>query len=393
MNPSTLDALIANESERRAAFPCASRGIFMAHAGVAPLPQAAADAINAYVERAARDGQEFGAAWEIVEDTRTRAARLIGAQPDEISLLGPTSLGLGLIARGLDWAPGDEVVFNAGDYPANVYPWRDLERLGVKPVPLRPPRPGLIDWDLVESALTGRTKLVALASCHYLGGYRIDVRGIGERLRERGVLFALDAIQTLGAFPTPAEQVDFMAADAHKWMLGPAGAGIFYVKAERRKDLRPALLGAWNVHSPEFVAQEDIRFETGGRRYEPGTLNLAGIHGMHAALALLEDFGPSEIAARLLHLRAFFLEQVRPRGYVLCLEDWENSSAASDAARSAIISLSHPRHDMAEAAARLKAAGVLASLRHEASGEPWLRFSPHCYNTEDEIAHAAALLP
>ena len=198
----------------------------------------------------------------------------IDATPEEIALLGPTSLGLSLFAGGLDWQPGDEVVYHADDYPANVYPWLDLARRGVVPRALQPERPGEITPAVVAAALTPRTRLVALASAYFLTGYRIDVDAIGQMLHERGVLFSLDAIQTLGAFPFSVRHVDFLAADAHKWMLGPLAAGIVYVKRAHFERLRPILLGAANVRSPDFISQGEIRFSDTAARYEPGVLNL-----------------------------------------------------------------------------------------------------------------------
>ena len=145
---------------------------------------------------------------------------MIGADKSEIALLGPTSLGLSLFANGITWREGDEVVCYQDDYPANVYPWMALASQGVKVRQVRPEKPGRITPEVVERELSSRTRLVALASCHYLSGWRIDVDAIGALLHERGVLFSVDAIQTLGAFPFSARFVDFLSADAHKWMLG-----------------------------------------------------------------------------------------------------------------------------------------------------------------------------
>ena len=153
-------------------------------------------------------------------------ARFIGAQLDEISFTGPTSSGLNAIANGLDWTQGDEVICYLDDYPANVYPWLALERRGVKAVLLETARIGEITPEIVEQALTERTKLVALASANFCSGYRIDLEAIGALCAERGVLFSVDAIQTLGAFPIALDRIDFLSAGAQKWMLGPSGAGI-----------------------------------------------------------------------------------------------------------------------------------------------------------------------
>ena len=283
----TLSDILDTESARLAAFPVAREQIFMAHAGVTILPRCAARAMQDYVEKSCLQHQEFADAYRAVNETRKIAGDLIGAGAGEISLLGPTSLGLSLVANGIPWQPGDEVLCYQDDYPANVYPWLELRRRGVVVRFLEPANAGEITPDLIERSVSDKTRLVALASCHFLTGYRIDVNAIGRMLREKRILFCLDAIQTLGAFETRVDHVDFLSADAHKWLLGPMAAGIFFVREEHQELLRPTLLGAWNVKSPNFVAQDEVAFEKGGRRYEPGVLNMAGILGMRASIELL----------------------------------------------------------------------------------------------------------
>jgi selenocysteine lyase/cysteine desulfurase len=392
MDGMNLDDIIAREDVRRSVFPVTGERIFMAHAGVAPLSHAAADAIRAFVDRGEIDDQENAWAIEQVERARRSAAKLIGAEPGEVALLGPTSLGLNLVAHGIPWNDGDEVVFYPDDYPANVYPWSNLASRGVKPVPVRPEHPGVVTWDAVQAVLTPRTRLVALASCHFLGGFRIDIDVIGKALHERGILFSVDAIQTLGAFPMSVAHVDFLSADSHKWMLGPAGAGIFYVKKERQEMLRPSLLGSWNVVSPQFIAQEGIQFHPGARRYEPGTFNVPGIVGMGASLDLLLGLGIDRIGSRILALRKVIVGGARKLGYRLYAEGWDVSASCSDGQRSGILSFTHPDRDLRALARRMAAEKIQVSLRQDRAGTAFLRLSPHFYNTEAEAARVLALM-
>ncbi len=387
-----IHELIVHEPSRRREFPVTAAQIYFGHAGVSPLPRAAADAIHEYANLACLGNQETGKVWSEILAARDVGARLLDCQSSEIALLGPTSLGLSLVANGLDWAPGDEVVCYHDDYPANVYPWMQLERLGVVIVPLQPAAPGAITWEVVEAALSPRTKLVALATCNFLSGYRIDVDAIGKNLQRRDILFSLDGIQTLGAFPISVEHVDFLSADSHKWMLGPAAAGLVYVKKSRQELLRPSLLGAWNVQSPDFVAQPRLDYYAGARRYEPGILNLPGIVGMVASLRLLLDVGIENIAARILHLRGVMLEHLRPLGYELYLQAVDDDPSTPDSARSGIITVTHPTRDVKADAARLEEANITASPRVNRSGTHFIRFSPHFYNTEEEIARAIEVL-
>src|SRR6185503_3073226 len=153
--------------------------------------------------------------------------------------VGPTSLALSFIAEGLAFRKSDNVLVYQDDYPSNVYPWMTLVDRGVEVRFLNARQLGEIRLKDIKGQVDENTRLVALASCHFLAGYRIDLDAIGAYLRERGILFCVDAIQTLGAFPTSAANVDFMAADAHKWLLGPCAAGLMYVRREIQDELRP----------------------------------------------------------------------------------------------------------------------------------------------------------
>lgn len=382
----TLQELIGSEARRMAEFPVARDSIFMAHAGVCILPRRVSTAVQEYMEMCCLAHQESGEVWRTLNETRAVAARVIGAKASEIALLGPTSLGLSLVANGLPWQAGDEIVCYHDDYPANVYPWMDLQRRGVKLVFVKTEAPGAVAVEAVERVLTPKTRLVALASCHFFTGRRIDVNGIGRMLRERGVLFCLDGIQTVGAFETRVDYVDFLSADAHKWMLGPMAAGIVYVREELHDVLRPSLLGAWNVKSPNFIAQDEVEFEPGGRRYEPGVLNAAGIIGMKAGLELLLEVGIENISAHLLSLKAHLVPKLRSLGFeVLPPTEGEWASSITTATRDA----GAPLEQVFE---HLTKNRVLVSLRHNRAGRAHLRFSPHLYNTTAEIDRVMELM-
>ena len=375
-----------DEAERRREFPVVENGIFLGHAGVTILPRRAADAIKAHAEASCHRHQEFGEVLRDVARTRLLCAKLIGAHADEIALLGPTSLGLSLFANGLDWQAGDEVLYYGDDYPANVYPWTALASRGVVATPLVPDQPGRITPELVEASLTARTKLVALASCHYLSGRRIDISAIGRMLRSKGVLFSLDAIQTLGAAPLDVEFVDFLSADAHKWILGPMAMGIVFVARRNFEKCRPTLLGAWNVKSPDFIAQKEIVFEETARRYEPGVLNIAGMYGMKASLEMLLEIGLENVQSGILENRDYLEEKLDHAGFEFL------SPKANDPMRSGILTTRHPSVDSGTIFSRLEAAGVSASLRKSHCGKSWIRFSPHFYNNINEMTRVVEIM-
>jgi selenocysteine lyase/cysteine desulfurase len=382
----SIDHILADATLRHRLFPVTRERIFLAHAGVAPLPGPTAETLKFEADRAsfAQESPDFMAE---IDGIRRVAARLINASNDEVALLGPTSLGLNLVANGIAWQPGDEVVFYPDDYPANVYPWQALTAKGVRLVPLQPERLGELTPDLVLGALTPKTRLVALASCHFLSGFRLDYETIGEELSRRGVLFCLDAIQSLGATSIDVRHIDFLAADSHKWMLGPLGAGIFYVKRRHFETLRPSLLGAWNVHSPGFVAQPDVTMEKGARRYEPGALNMLALFGMKASLELILGLGVKQIEARLLDLRGHAEERLLGAGFRVI------GFANRRSQKSGITTIAFEDKEKAIAhVRRLRENRVDVSLRETREGLSCLRLSPHFYNTETELEEVVKIL-
>lgn len=376
-----LSRIDSDEAFRREQFPCLEDRIFLAHAAVTTLPTVAVKAMNEF-NRATSTGELDYSEVLLPRMNRVResAARLIDCDAEEVALLGPTSLGLSLVANGIDWRDGDEIITYADDYPANVYPWKHLEAKGVKVVLLEPEELGRITPELVEGAITPRTRLLALASNHFLAGYRLDVEAVSELAGRHDVLFCLDAIQTVGALPTLAKQVDFLCADSHKWMLGPMTAGIFYVKKERMEELRPTLVGAWNVRCPDFIAGDEVEFEPGGRRYEPGVLNAQGLLGMEASMDLLTSVGIDVVAERLRMLREQLVCGLAALGYSVIGPREPDSisgiTSCTDRERPG---------EVKQIYQTLLAQGIVPSFRHDREGVPYLRFSPHFYNSFSDI--------
>jgi selenocysteine lyase/cysteine desulfurase len=374
-----IDQLLTDETLRQHEFPVARETVFLAHAAVCPLPRRVAEAIAGYAIACRRGDQEDLLPDGEVRQVRDLAARLVQARPEEIAFVGPTSLALSYVAGGLDWQRGDNVVVYRDDYPSNVYPWQALAARGVEVRSLRARALGEIAPEDVRAQVDERTRLVALASCHFVAGYRLDLDTIGQGLHERGVLFCVDAIQTLGAFPTQVTHVDCLAADAHKWLLGPCAAGILYVRQELQERLRPIVWGWHNLHCPNFVAQEELVWRTDARRYEAGSQNLLGLVGLRAALELILETGVEAIAAELRRKRAWLVPALLAKGYTVLHAD------APAAQVGGIISCYRPGISMAELHQRLRAARVLTSLRTDRGGQQYLRLSPHFYNTDTEL--------
>lgn len=382
----TVEELHSNEELRQHEFPVTRKTIFLGHAGVCPLPRRVAEAMNRFNEQCTLGDQEDSLSANFFSDIREKACRLMNAKPEEIAFVGPTSLALSFVAGGLKFRRTDNVLIYQDDYPSNVYPWMTLADRGVQVRYLNVRQLGEIRLKDIQGQIDENTRLVALASCHFLAGYRIDLDAIGKFLRERRVLFCVDAIQTLGVLPTNAANVDFMAADAHKWLLGPCAAGLMYVRREVQDQLLPTTHGWHNIRCPNFVAQEQLNYRSDARRYEAGTANLAGLAGLGAAMDLLLEVGIESIAKETLRKRAWIVPALQAKGYEVL------NANGSPQNQGAMISFYKPGADLTAVQLRLKEANILVSLRGDRSGRKLLRISPHFYNTDTELRRLVEML-
>ena len=382
----TLAEILSDEALRLREFPVAREKIFLAHGGDCPLPARTAKAMADYAQQSTLSDQETLVFPSLLEDGRKLGAELLKCDSEEVAFVGPTSLGLSLVASGLQFRRGDNIIVYHDDYPSNVYPWMALAEQGVEVRLLNVRGLGVIRPRDIMGQVDENTRLVALASCHFISGYRLEHDVIGKYLRERGILFCVDGIQTLGAFPTSVEHVDFLAADAHKWLLGPCGAGLLYVRREVQEHLNPPLYGWHNVRCPNYVAQEQIVWRSGAKKFEAGTQNWIGVVGLVAAMRLSLELGVDNIAAELLRKRGWLVPELQAKGYTVL-----NGNAAS-ANASSITSFFKVDADLPSLHAKLLGQNIVTSLRADRTGQRYLRFSPHYYNTDAELQRALELL-
>jgi len=382
----TISELLSNEPLRHHEFPVTRQQAFFGHAGDCPLPRRVAEAISLYANQCTTGDQEKFVFPMVLTRGRQLAADLLHCQPEEVAFVGPTSLALSFIASGLKFRRGDNILIYFDDYPSNVYPWMALAQQGLEVRLMNTRGLGLIRLVDVMGQVDENTRLVGLATCHFISGYRIDITGIGKFLHERNILFCLDAIQTVGAFETTVEHVDFLAADAHKWLLGPCGAGLMYVRRSLQKMVNPPIYGWHNVRSPNYVTQEQIVFRSSAQKYEAGTHNLLGAVGLVAALELILEIGVENIARELLRQRAFLIPALQAKGYAVVHAD------APPQAASGIVSFHRPGTDLVPVHQNLLEAGINTSLRIDRTGQKYIRVSPHFYNTEAELQRMLDLL-
>lgn len=354
--------------------------VYLNHAAVSPWPRRAAEAVQRFAAENAAEGARHYARWAAVEAAlREQLRRLINApHADDIALLKNTSEGLSLVAYGLAWTAGDNVVIGDEEFPSNRIVWESLRSHGVE---VREARLG--DDDSPEAALLrrvdARTRLLSVSSVQYASGRRMDLATLGAACRERGVLFCVDAIQSLGALPfdVQAAQADFVVADAQKWLLGPEGLALFYCRAALRERLRLLQYGWHMVEAAGDYDRREWQPARSARRFECGSPNTLGIHALHASLTLLLEVGIDEVARRVLANSDYLMEGLT------ALPDVELLTPAPAARRAGIVTFRHREIDGKRLWQTLSAKGVIGAARGGG-----VRFSPHFYNTREQLDHA-----
>lgn len=387
-SPASLRSLVGNAD----AFPILRHWDFFNHAGVSPLPRVAAEALRRYAQQAA-DVAYLDTGWyRNIEQLRVSAAALMNAHRDEIAFIKNTSEGISLVASGIDWQFGDRIVTTNVEYPANVYPWMEAVRTrGCKLVMVEEETDAngcrhVPTEKILEAAADPKTKLVTLSHVEFASGQRHDLPRIGEFCRKNGKLFCVDAIQSLGVLPVDVREmhIDFLAADGHKWLMGPEGAGVFYCRRELIEHVRPVLIGWMNVIDAQNYGSYDYTLRPDAGRFECGTYNVAGLLAFKASLEMLAALGPGALAQRLRELTDRLIDGLRRKGYrvVSPRDRWQWSGIVSF-----IDPSPHPNHEQ-----------VFRTLRQQhkteiALREGRLRVSAHFYNTQEQIDRLVERLP
>jgi cysteine desulfurase/selenocysteine lyase len=355
-------------------FPVTEKYIYLDHAGVAPASLRVKAAVEKFLTESTQCGAFSYPQWvQRVVDVRRSCARLINAEIDEIAFVRSTSHGLSLVAEGLDWEQGDNLLIYEKEFPSNIFPWTNLTRRGIERRVI-PSREGRILTDDIVRLMDSRTRLLAISSVQFANGFRVDLKTLGNLCRERGALLCVDAIQSLGAFPLDVKEchIDFLAADAHKWLLGPEGIGIFYCRKKLAEHLNPLLIGWKSVQNELDFDNPEFRLKSDALRFEEGSMNIMGILGLGAAIDLLFEVGIENIELRVLCLGDLIIHEAEKRGYTLMTpRDREE--------RGGNITICG-KFDPAKMRDALREKGILVNVRGGG-----LRVSPHFYNTEEEI--------
>src|SRR4030081_126284 len=274
--------------EMRALFPIAARYAYLDHAANAPLATPVRSTMDVYLDRMTEEPFDLAHWQHLYSQVRTRTAELLSVGPESITFTKNTTVGLGLVAAGLDWEEGDNIVGVDREFPSNIYPWMGLKRKGVE-LRLYQPEQGRIDVKALARMCDRRTRVLAISAVQFWSGFRTDLGALATALRGRDLLLVVDAVQAVGGLQVDLSQtpVDFLAAGAHKWLLGPMGAGFAYVGPRMLDRLNPVIIGPESVVGNREYVDYDLTFKPDASRFEEAAPNYAGTLGMGAAVNLL----------------------------------------------------------------------------------------------------------
>jgi cysteine desulfurase / selenocysteine lyase len=359
-------------------FPVRQSLIYLNHAAVGPLSRRAAGAMHGLIDDALSFGSVHYQTWmSAYERLREAAAKLINAANSEIALVKNTSEGISMVAAGMKWKAGDVVVAFREEFPSNFYPWKRLDPMGVE-----------VRWlsvedslDRIDEACRG-ARLLAISFVQYLSGHRVDLNAIGEICERRGTIFFVDAIQGMGAFPLDikAAKIHALAADGHKWMLGPEGCGILYVRRDFQDQVEPVEFGWTNTAQYFDYSSRDMTLRPDAGRYECGTLNTVGCFGLAASLEFLLEVGIERIAPAVQSRADQIYEGVRRLGF-------ETLTERTPATGAGIVSFRKAGVESMLIVRKLKDANISVASR-----QGWVRAAPHFYISPADVEQVLDVL-
>lgn len=374
-------------ADLRELFPSAASCVHLNHAGTAPIPRPAADAVQTVLGELMSDDSftAFKNHEKRQTDLRAALGRMMNVAPTTLGFVKNTSHGLSIAADALPLAPGDVIVVPNGEYPANVYPWMAQAKRGVeiRLVLLRPN--GLVAEDDLMAACDAahHTRVLAVSWVQWGTGQQLDLARLGAFCRERGIVFVADVVQGLGALRLDLGRlpVDVAVSGCHKWLLSPAGIGVLYVHSDLLPTLLPTNVGWNSVTNP--LQWENLHFDlrTETARFEEGTPNILGTAGLLASVQMLEQAGFDAVERHILDLADQLRAGLHARGCQIV-------SPAGESQKSGIVAFRHSRASNESVLKTLAERKILAAVR---CGN--VRLSPHVENDAADVERALAGLP
>ncbi|RPI65332.1 MAG: aminotransferase class V-fold PLP-dependent enzyme [Ignavibacteriales bacterium] len=364
-----------NKSEVRNKFPYLDNGIiYFNHAATGPFSSPVVNRLtNLLIEKSENNIDDFDSFIKVAEETKILLAELINCNVDRIAFVDNTTNGLNIPAQSIDWKKGDRILLNDIEFPANVYPFLNLKRIGVE-VDFVKSENGIVTADQIINSIKPETKLVSVSFVQFLSGYKVDLEKIGNYCRANNIIFSVDGIQGIGAMRVDVKKckIDFLSCGTQKWLLGMQGLAFIYVDEEFQKKIIPANVGWLSVENAWDLLDYKLDLKTSANVFQGGTLNTFGIYAFNSSLTLFKDFGFDNVESEVLSNTKYFITKLKSIGLDCVLSNCNEEELAGIVT----IKVKDPEKIFDE----LEKKKIFGSLR-----EGFIRFAPHFYNTHHEI--------
>lgn len=359
----------------RSLFPHLSTGqIYFNHAAIGPWNKKVLERIDQYsAQRSGTMIENYPFLLEKNTSAKEKLSKLIGGTPDRLAWVDNVSNGISILANGLDWKAGDRIVLNDIEFPSNVYPFLNLERYGVE-IDMVKSRSGIVDVEDIEKVITQRTRLVSISNVQFLSGYRTDLNAIGELCKKNGIIFCVDAIQGTGVVEIDVKKskIDFLCGGTQKWLMSSQGLSYIFVTEELQDRITQNNVGWASVADAWNLLDYNLTLKKSADRFQSGTVNAFGVCIFDAALDIFMDFGMANVEKRIVDNSNHFIKKLTGIGINPILKNVPEKNI------SGIVSF---KHEMAnQIFTNLQQKKIYGAVR-----EGMIRFSPHFYNTFEEI--------
>ena len=359
----------------RKLFPYLNSGkIYFNHASTGVLSERVKNRIKEFIdERSIGKIINYDDFLDESADAKLRLGRMLNCNSDRLAWIDNVSNAMNILAQGIEWEKGDRIILLENDFPSTVYPFLNLRKLGVE-IDFVETEYGIYSLDDLFDKVTSKTKLISLSLVSFLSGFRSDAEKIGEFCKANNITFSLDAIQGAGVVNIDIEkfQCDFLAGGTHKWLMSLQGLSFFYISEELQKRLNQKFVGWLSVEDAWHITNYDLTLKSNAEAFQNGTMNTLGVFAINESLKLFEEFGFAKIEDRILANTNYFISELLKIGFVPLLKDYDDKN------RSGIVSIKTENYK--EIMEELKKENIWGEIR-----EGLIRFSPHFYNTKEEI--------
>lgn len=371
-----------NLNDIRTLFPYIKNDIiYFNHAATGPFSTLLVNAINKILkEKSERNIDDFNSFKDVAVETKSILASMLNTVPERLAFTDNTTNGLNFLAQSIQWKKGDRILLNDIEFPANVYPFLNLKRIGVE-VDFVKSDNGKVTADMIIDAIKPGTKLISVSYVQFLSGYRIDLEKIGKHCKDNNIIFSVDAIQALGAVKLDVEKsnIDFLSCGTQKWLLGFQGLAFIYLNEKLQRKIIPANIGWLSVNNAWNLLDYQIDLKTTADVFQGGTINALGVYALNASLKLFNDFNFNEVEKRVLENSKYFLTKLASIGINGLLLNSNESELAG------IVTFKIKDPDLV--VKKLEQNKIICSQR-----VGMIRFSPHFYNIFDEIDRVVDVL-